>query len=36
MFWRILVSIAIGEVLFCVLPLLMTGATLLRGWLFSN
>lgn len=37
MFWRIVVSVAIGEALVCVLPLVLVGATaLLRLWLFSN
>jgi hypothetical protein len=36
MFWRILVSVAVGEVLVCVLPLLMAGARMLLGlWLLS-
>ena len=36
MVWRILVSVAIGEALLLVLPLLLAGVTLLRVWLFSN
>ena len=36
MIWRILVSVAIGEALVLVLPLLLAGVSLLRLSLFSN